>query len=252
MSPLVSFETDSYESTAATLAAARLDGDDSLAVFRVLLDTAARPGLPATLRADLVAVLPAPLLAVLALIDLDHRFAVLGNDDDAAHGRWTPLISAATDAQPTAELVDADVVIARRSPTPEEIGALRTGTAETPELGARLFVACATVAAGSVSDVVRNGNAEAGSSRFAVAGPGASTPRWVEVAGVSNEVVVAIAQANRSFPAGIDVWFLDDVGNVVGVPRSSQILLDPASGHQHDVMHNEAMLSDGLLRDGGN
>lgn len=235
------------ETSAANLAAARLDGDDSLAVFRVLLDTAARPGRPIALRADLVSKLPVPLLAVLALIDLDHRFAVLGDDHDGALGCWTPLISAATDAQPAALLGDADVVIARRSPTPEEIGALRSGTAEAPELGARLFIACRMVVAGTVGESVENGVTEAGSSRFALTGPGASTPRWVEVAGVGNEVVAAVATANRSFPAGIDVWFLDGTGNVIGVPRSSQILLEPTADHRHDVM-----LSEALLRDGGN
>ncbi len=224
---------------AADLAAARLDGDDSLAVFRVLLDAAARPGKPVALREDLAKKLPGPMLAVLALIDLDHRFIVLGDDDGDALGRWTPLISAATDARPAGSLRDADVVIARRAPTPQEVGALRTGDAEAPESSARLFVACRSV---STMRGVVAGNHEAtdvATTRFAVVGPGAPTPRWLEVVGVAPEVIAAVAAANRSFPIGIDVWFLDQSGTVVGVPRSSQVTLAFSPGGKHDVALDE-------------
>ncbi|WP_395156442.1 phosphonate C-P lyase system protein PhnH [Ilumatobacter sp.] len=227
------------ETAALNLAAARLDGVDSLAVFRALLDSAARPGRAVGIPADLVSRLPAPLLAALALTDLDHKFAVLGDTEDAALGCWAPLIAAATDAQPTTALGDADVVLARRPPTKEEVGLLRIGTAEAPELGARLFVACRAVVAGPVVADEEHDVAPAGSHRFTVTGPGASMPRRVEVAGVGSEVPAAVADANRSFPAGIDVWFIDDAGNAVGVPRSSQIVLEPALPHHEDITLND-------------
>ena len=206
------------EIAASSLASARLAGDDSLAVFRVLLESASRPGTPVALAGHLSSTLSAPLLAVLALMDLDHRFVVLG-DDESGIDRWTPLIAAATDAQRAPAIGDADVVIARRSPTPEEIAAMRTGTAETPESGARLFVACRSVTgADSDSTTVRSG-----STRFSVTGPGAPEPRGVDVVGIDDELPTAVAAASRSFPAGIDVWFVDDTGTVIAVPRSSLI-----------------------------
>lgn len=215
---------------AASLAAGRLDGGDSLAVFRVLLESAARPGRPVKLPATLVSRLPAPLLAVLALVDLDHHFVVLGDDDhddelgdtvEREIGRWAPLIAAATDARPTCELGDADVVIARRAPLSDEIAAMRTGTASTPESGARLFVSCRTVAA---TESFGEGPA-AEATRFSVTGPGAPEPRFVDVVGIDDDVVGAVAAANRSFPAGIDVWFVDDDGTVIAAPRSSTVVI---------------------------
>lgn len=227
---------------ATTLAAARLDGDDSLAVFRTLLAAAARPGQLVSLRTDLTSAIPAPLLAALALVDLDHAIAVLGDEPGVAAraaarstdadpsivsewAEWAQLIAAATDACPTDVLDDADVVIARRVPTVEEVSSLRTGSASTPELGARLFIACQAIRespGGAATD-------DAESSRFGVSGPGASTPRRVEVIGVGHDVLAAVADANRAFPAGIDVWFIDAGGTVVGIPRSASITLDRAA-----------------------
>ncbi len=197
---------------AALLAAARLDGDRSLAVFRTLLEAVARPGCPVG------PVTPGPeglapaLLAALALVDLDHVVAVLGDVRDD-RTRWSSLIAAATDAQPTDSLEHADVVIARTSPTAVEIASIRTGDAASPELGARLFIACDSVRPGAAHPV-----------RFRLSGPGAPVPREVEVSGVGSDVPQAIAEANQGFPAGIDVWFLDREGYTLGVPRSSRIV----------------------------
>lgn len=211
---------------ATTLANARLAGDESLAVFRVLLAAVARPGKPVALRPDLVATLPRALLAPLGLVDLDHVVAVLGDDladndcDGVADVGWASLIAAATAARPTDVLGDADVVIARRSPTAEEIGALRRGSALLPEAGARLFIACRAVTTPGPDTQ----ESESESIQFRVSGPGASRPRVVEITGISSDVPAAIADANSAFPTGIDVWFIDDAGTVVGVPRSSSIV----------------------------
>jgi alpha-D-ribose 1-methylphosphonate 5-triphosphate synthase subunit PhnH len=211
---------------ATTLANARLAGDESLAVFRVLLAAVARPGKPVALPHDLVASLPRALLAPLGLVDLDHVFAVLGDDladndcDGFADVGWVSLIAAATAARPTDVLGDADVVIARRSPTAEEIGALRRGSALLPEAGARLFIACRAVTTPGPDTP----QSESESIQFRVSGPGASRPRVVEITGISSDVPAAIADANSAFPTGIDVWFIDDAGTVVGVPRSSSIV----------------------------
>ncbi|MEM1335243.1 MAG: hypothetical protein AAGG08_17470, partial [Actinomycetota bacterium] len=65
---------------ALVVSSARLGGDASLAVFRSLLDAMARPGHPAPNRVDPVGPIPPLLLAALALVDLDHVVAVLGDD----------------------------------------------------------------------------------------------------------------------------------------------------------------------------
>lgn len=233
--------TDDLIDTAPSLAlaAARLDGDVSLAVFRTLLDAAARPGLVVAPGRDQPADLPPSLAAALALVDLDQVVCVIGDSTDSSG--WGALIAATTDARPVDDLGDADVVIARRSPTAAEIASLRVGSHEAPELGARLFISCRTLATDSGTALPSADTADVSTS-FRVTGPGAPTPRRVVATGITADVPPAIAAANRSFPAGIDVWMIADDGSTVGVPRSTSIELI------HDDVADSGEPTEGTVR----
>jgi len=43
------------------------------------------------------------------------------------------------------------------------------------------------------------------------------------VNGVSREVFDALRAANARFPAGVDVWLVDERGRVAGLPRSARL-----------------------------
>ena len=218
---------------AGFLAAARLDPASSLAVFRALLAAASRPGVVTPIDASRIGEAsqrpPAVLLPALALLDLDHVVAVLdepGRDEtdrDETAPSPSALLSAATGARPTDDLSDADIVIAVRATTADELLTMRRGSAHEPELGARLVMACRTIMA--VTDAADR--PDPAWSTVRLRGPGVPEPgREVAIDGVSDDVFRALIETNRDFPAGIDTWFVADDGSVVAVPRSSTIEID--------------------------
>ncbi|MEM8621410.1 MAG: phosphonate C-P lyase system protein PhnH [Actinomycetota bacterium] len=211
--------------SAERLAHARLSGTASLRIFRALLDAASRPGTIARLpgRRDDI---PAVLYPALALVDLDHRVAVLG---DGADSEWPALVCAATGASADDGpdgIGHADVVVYVRPPTPDEITTLRRGTASAPEQGARLVVAARAI---SEEPPPVDGSGASVELR----GPGVAGSRTVAVDGIGDDVFAALADVNRDFPAGVDTWIVADDGSVVAVPRSTRLerLTDDRKDH---------------------
>lgn len=211
--------------------AAHLDAGLSLAVFRSMLDTLARPGTVGRLDELPVGLPPAVALAA-AICDLDQHIAVLGaSADDAVEGagvvdeivEWGSVLGAATGAQTAASLRQADVVVAIRPPTPDEVGQLRTGTARAPEEGARLLLACATIRPEIGEEYDRAAACDGADAVITVQGPGARLPRRVGLDGVGPEVFTALHQANRNYPAGIDTWCVGADRSIVALSRSSSI-----------------------------
>lgn len=215
------------------VAAARLTPETSLEVFRGALDALARPGRPARLPVVRPDVIPAPLLPVLALADLEVAVHVLdgpadAHDDGVADhaDRWLTAIAAATGARTASTLHDADLVLALRLPTAAEIAELRTGDARAPEQGARLVVAVDRIGTGSTT--------------VTLIGPGAATGRTIDLDGPGTAFFEALDAANRGFPAGIDTWLAAPDGSVTAIPRSARISHVSVAGHDtgHDVGHD--------------
>lgn len=195
----------------ALVAAARLDAATSLQVFRATLDALARPGRPTRLpivRPDLV---PAVLLPVLALADLEVTVAVLDDRRPSvdASTDWMAIVAAATGTRTAPSLGEADLVLALRPPDPSEIAALRTGDALAPERGARLVVACSRIGHGSTG--------------VEVSGPGAASGRVLHLDGPGPELFDALELVNRDVPAGVDTWFVAPDGAIAAIARSTRI-----------------------------
>lgn len=205
---------------AERLADARLTAESSLGVFRAALAALARPGRIGRWPDGVPATVPPELLVALALADLEVAVVLLEPDGP---DRWDPVVRAATGARSAASLADADIVIARRAPTPGELSRIRTGDAVAPERGARLVLACTglhRVDAGMAGDGV------AGTVRLRLVGPGAADGRVVAVQGLDPAVFVTLSEMNRAFPAGIDTWLVAPDGAVVGLPRTTSIAID--------------------------
>ena len=198
----------------ARAAAARLEGQRSQRAFRALLDTSSRPGTVVDLAAvALPAGVPPALVVPLALADVEVAVAVLG--DDA--GAWWELVRDATGARP-ATPDTADVVVALGPLAAAEVMALRRGTAEEPERGARLALACTGL---------HPGGAE-GEVVLELAGPGVDGHRRLGVDGVHVEVVDALVAVNATFPRGVDTWLATPDGRLAALPRSTRVRrLDP-------------------------
>jgi alpha-D-ribose 1-methylphosphonate 5-triphosphate synthase subunit PhnH len=191
------------------LLSARLTGDQSRTVFRVVLEALSRPGKVVDLPAGVATGVPPAVVPVLALADLDVAVATLEAGEEIA---WASSIRSVTGCH-LAAVTDADMVVAVRPPTADEVGALRIGTADAPERGARLFVSCAAITEGSTGAgvVIR------------VQGPGASAGRTITITGVEADVFRTLAAVNRGFPAGVDTWLVTGDRRMVAISRSSRI-----------------------------
>lgn len=183
--------------------AVRLNPFPAQRVFDQLLDSLARPGTLAQL--EFPPGVPPALLPAVALADVEVRVAVL--DDGAG---WADPVHAVTGA-PRTSASEADMVVALRPVTAEEVTTLRRGTPYAPEHGARLVVA------------VERLDAETGPLRLALTGPGVPGERTVAVTGLDHTVATALREANGEFPAGVDVHLVAADGVLVSVPRSVRI-----------------------------
>jgi alpha-D-ribose 1-methylphosphonate 5-triphosphate synthase subunit PhnH len=182
-------------------------------VFRVLLDALSRPGTVGTLPSDVLGVeAPAALLVPLALADLEVSLAVL---EPSAPG-WVGGLATATGARP-ASVERADLVVGLRAPRPDEVRGLRRGTADRPDLGCRLVLAC--TALGASGEVVCD-----------LTGPGVEGTVELGVSGLPVETVEAIVAVNRRFPLGVDTFLVAADGRVAGLPRSTQVRIRSGAG----------------------
>ncbi|CAN5702386.1 hypothetical protein BH20ACT2_BH20ACT2_06850 [soil metagenome] len=206
------------------VARARLSAGDSHTVFRALLDTLARPGQVLALPPDLAARVPPAVLALLALADVEISVAVLADPPPVGEGLWLEVVRSVTGAGPAA-LPRAQMVAALRAPTASEVMVLERGTAEAPELGARVSLACRSLHPGRTA-------VHETTTLVEVRGPGVDGEQAFRVDGLAAELIEAIGEANREPPAGIDCWLVADDGAVVGLPRSASCRVQPPAGAQ--------------------
>ncbi len=182
---------------------ATLRPGEAHSAFRAVLDALARPGTVTRLPDGPLRSVPATLLPVLALADLGTPVCVLEND-----GRWADAVAVATDA-PNVGLGQARLVAAVRPMAPDELRALRRGSAATPEDAA---LACIPV-----TDV------DGGRRRWRVSGPGTVSGSAIAPAGLPDGFTEARADAVAQFPVGIDLLLVAPDGRIVGLPRSSTL-----------------------------
>ena len=184
------------------MSAGRLSPLNSQAVFRVLLESLARPGrvfqLP--VNGD-----EGPGIVPLALAVIGSKVAIAGAPE------WHERICRATGAHPAA-LEEAELVAIYGKADAEAITRLKRGEATAPEDGAKVGLACAALSAGHQAETT-----------IELQGPGVPGRKTLGVTGVSNQAFDALRAANAMFPAGVDVWLVDERGRVAGLPRSARL-----------------------------
>jgi alpha-D-ribose 1-methylphosphonate 5-triphosphate synthase subunit PhnH len=181
--------------------------------FRSLLRALANPGQVVTLE-EPDAVAAGAAVIPLALADIDTPVAIVGDELLASE------VSEATRA-PLVPVGEARLV-ALLHPSPQLIGECQTGSAEAPELGAKVGLACSRLVDRTKDGpVVEPGPVPA--VTLVLEGPGVEGTRNVVVEGIGRDVFEAIAASNRYFPAGLDAWLVSPEGHVAGLPRSTRI-----------------------------
>ena len=104
---------------------ARLDPIESAAIFRTVLDAMARPGIVVRLRAGVRDRLPAVLVPLLTLADVDVNIHVIGGDPATA-ALWRNAVASATGAR-IVELDAAQLVTALDRPSADTFARAATG-----------------------------------------------------------------------------------------------------------------------------
>lgn len=187
-------------------------------VFRVLLDTSARPGSIGRLPdAAPAGELPSinggathwPILAgMMSLLDQQTGFAVatagnwLAAEDRLT--RWIALRSRARAAAPE----EADFVLLHDIASLPLISQLKRGTLSYPEQSATVFC---------LVDAVD------GPPSWVLRGTGIARQMPVGIVGMDVSGTAAILAQRNSFPLGIDIYFIDRAANCLALPRSSTI-----------------------------
>lgn len=188
----------------------------SQAIFRAVLDAMARPGrlgrLPvADARCPVAGCAP---LAALLLTLLDHEvtFAVVpAAGDHALADRLSDYLTVVTGSRP-APLDRADYVVALGGLAPGCLERLKRGTLTYPDASATLLILVPSLTAGRGLPA-------------ALAGPGVPSETVVQLAGLTPADLVALAEVNAEFPLGVDVVLVDAAGAVVGLPRSTRVVV---------------------------
>ena len=195
----------------AGTASDRLSPLASQAVFRVLLESLARPGRVFPLPA--VGAEAGPGIVPLALAVIGSKVAVVGEPF------WQERICRATGAQP-AGIEAADLVAIYGKADAAAVSLLRCGSAAAPEDGAKVGLACVTLSEGAPSAGALSEGP--GQTTIELKGPGVPGQALLKVDGVGREVFDALRAVNAAFPAGVDVWLVDERGRVTGLPRSAR------------------------------
>ena len=184
-------------------------------VFRSMLDSLSRPGTISQLTALESVDVPRCIIPLLAIVDVETRFAVIDNISTAHN--WSALIGSATGAPP-ASLAESSWVVALSEPTRDNMEDLPRGSALAPERGCGLVVGCALLSEGfDHSDSTQE------SISIALTGPGVDGQKIVTISGISNYFFESLCDLNGSFPAGVDVWMVDQSGQILALSRSTQI-----------------------------
>lgn len=197
------------------IAAATLDEFESQGVFRVLLESLSHPGTRHRLPTGLAERIPAALIPVVALADVDVEVAVLGGQES---GDWEAVVLAATGGG-AAPVPEAAMVAALGTISPDVVRILRRGDAHHPELAARLVL---------TATAILDETPERGEVVLDLRGPGVPDTRRVGVDGIHPEVFDALIAANAEFPSGVDTWIVTASGEILGLPRS---ITSTVAGH---------------------
>ncbi|MFZ5453588.1 MAG: phosphonate C-P lyase system protein PhnH [Thermodesulfobacteriota bacterium] len=173
--------------------------------FRILLQALSHPG-------EIYPLSPGdpgqglPLL-LYTLLDHEVGFAVIGPDSDSCAG----LVRDWTKAHLT-EVPGADFIIVTDGCSQGEIRQAKRGTLEYPDRGATIIYLVASL-----------GREEPAGLGIKLQGPGVAQERRLRITGLAADEIFELKKINQEFPLGVDCFFLDRSGRVMGLPRSTQL-----------------------------
>ncbi len=176
---------------------------DTQQAFRLLLQALSHPG-EICLLSPRDPRLGLPLM-LQTLLDHEVSFAVIGPERDSYAG----LVKNWTRSRVT-EVRAADFIIVTRGSSEGEIEKAKRGTLEYPDQGATIIYLV-----DSLSREDQNG------LRVKLRGPGVKNEIQAIITGLAADEILRLQEINLEFPLGVDCFFIDQMGQVMGMPRSS-------------------------------
>jgi phosphonate C-P lyase system protein PhnH len=198
---------------------------DANYTFRTMLQTLSRPGTIEALTLSTESQCIPETALMLAVIDVETKFAVLSSLEDIDAKVWARLLSSASGA-PQTELPKAEWVLSFGEPSTEGLNSLSRGSAYEPEGGCRLVVACDKLSR-LLNDEHESSQLDASrtSTTISLCGPGVNGQTNLRVEGLSESFFSTLAKINNSFPAGVDVWLCDQLGHLAAISRSTEFIV---------------------------
>jgi alpha-D-ribose 1-methylphosphonate 5-triphosphate synthase subunit PhnH len=176
---------------------------DTQAIFRVLLEALARPGVPRQIPVPALDAPANPWVASVLLTVLDHETSFASLADEPTE-RFVRARTSARDATPAT----ADFVLAEaESLSPALVLELKRGSLAYPDGSATLVV---------------HAHQDTPGQMVHLSGPGIPDGRAADLP-FNAAVAEALAEANKNYPCGIDLLLIDAWGRLIGLPRTTRI-----------------------------
>lgn len=179
--------------------------------YRTILDCMAKPGILATLNADINVpseINKASVLVGFALMNSDVTFNNSYNQEEEINS----YLFLNTSSSP-AEASEADFIfISGTHKNTNAIDNAKQGLPEYPEHGAFVIIDTNKIS----ETTLENG------LKITLEGPGVKNTKEVYVEGLSSEILEALAEKNIEYPLGVDTIFTDKEGTILCMPRSNK------------------------------
>ena len=189
------------------------NGHPSQKNYRRLLQALSRPGRVVRLEAlGVVSLFTAAIAVAECLLDSEVSICVIGNG--GAPALQTAIVAATgvqLECQPAADFIFVAGASSRGG-----AGLAKRGCSESPEEGATLVYCIDSQPAGVAERF-----------RVRLSGPGIPGANGIvpEMGGIPVEEFQELMTANADYPLGVDAFFVRPSGEVMGLPRSTRILV---------------------------
>jgi phosphonate C-P lyase system protein PhnH len=190
-----------------------LDVHESQHVFTVLLNSLSNPGTIYSVDQKIWERTDGCAVPLLALLGHETPFCVLGEHSE----ELTAIVQHVTTGRPST-LKDARYVAIPHSVTSEEFVEISTGSDLRPDSAAQISVYCSgRFSTSSSSDI--NGTS------VRLSGPGVNGESELTFEYIDSVVLASLLNRKFAFPRGHDIWFCNNEGQVVAIPRSTTVTL---------------------------
>jgi alpha-D-ribose 1-methylphosphonate 5-triphosphate synthase subunit PhnH len=205
---------------------------DSQSAFRALLDAISRPGTIAELPRPAYAATPVGLnphvLTVVSTLCDNRASLALVPPSCANLGDWHRYF-AFNISSAIVTLTAADYVVLAGAYCPAGFSKIATGDPEFPEDGSTAIIQVDELIAPEVGSVQKQGSRvddhddSVATTTVTLSGPGVPDLRTLAIFGLDAEYLASREHLCAEYPTGVDIFFVDSLGRVASIPRSSSV-----------------------------